>query len=529
VTLAAKHPVLTCFLGDIFEPCSADIGGALQKDMSVFDQQIWELFNGQDATLSAAAGVGNRQYCSRSPAALSSLLFAWNDTQAGSDTGLKAEEVVHKQFSYDTRKYEKKMKDRQEKEAAALASGQAKASSKRSLGPPPVFNRPQMSATFSAMVKDLPMVYAEENVRHLYRSFLLGPNVEVFVLDNRNGYMGKEQIRWLKDGLRKSSAVMKIVFTGKSFGLNLVNMAEEEPLGLEVSQSVEEGYVQGEAEEEEEGEEEEDKDKEEPAAVVTISSDAMGDDSKDKKEKEKMERKISSSRKRALEATQEEFDEYGISKSTLQHAVINTYRHMFPNGYEVPEPEVGDDFNDEDSDEIFRHDTEVSPLNSGRGELGEPDGEGEGWGTEEEADIESIQLLGGVLVVSASSAADSAVSSFSFNDAPPFGKAFCAEVSVGSAYCKPGQVCRAVSFKSVAVEKMLTMGRRDMFRASVHDTETMEPDAAEVLMQLENPLVSSLTVRSDGTVKVQLREYGTGRTLFRILFKPPEAKSNDDE
>ena len=147
VSIDAKHPVLTCFVGDLFDPIPADaVDNAAQE-------QIWNLFSGQDATLSAAAGVGPRQYCSRSPATMSSLFLAWNDSQPGSATDLKAEEVVHKQFSYDMRRYEKKLKEKQDKADKEASGGQGAKSSKRAVAPPPVFHRPDMSTTFRAIVK----------------------------------------------------------------------------------------------------------------------------------------------------------------------------------------------------------------------------------------------------------------------------------------------------------------------------------------------------------------------------------------
>ena len=147
VSIDAKHPVLTFFVGDLFDHIPVRDTG-----MSAAEQ-IWNLFSGQDATLSAAAGVGPRQYCSRSPATMSSLFLAWNDSQPRSATDLKAEEVVHKQFSYDMRRYEKKLKEKQDKADKEASGGQGAKSSKRAVAPPPVFHRPEMTTSFRAIVK----------------------------------------------------------------------------------------------------------------------------------------------------------------------------------------------------------------------------------------------------------------------------------------------------------------------------------------------------------------------------------------
>ena len=58
----------------------------------------------------------------------------------------------------------------------------------------------------------------DEETRKLYKSVLLGPHVELLVLDTRRGYLGKNQGKWLKGRLINSTATWKVVLSGTSFG-----------------------------------------------------------------------------------------------------------------------------------------------------------------------------------------------------------------------------------------------------------------------------------------------------------------------
>jgi hypothetical protein len=87
-----------------------------------------------------------------------SLVMAWNDSQIGAETGFKAEEVVYKQYCYALKKYEKRLKDRQEKERKEMnrvsADGTPAMPKKRpALVPPANMVRPPMSASFSTLIK----------------------------------------------------------------------------------------------------------------------------------------------------------------------------------------------------------------------------------------------------------------------------------------------------------------------------------------------------------------------------------------
>jgi hypothetical protein len=135
------RPMFSVVLGDIFDATSSQST----------DAQLWQLFR-QDPIFAAFCNEKDRN----SMLTMSSMLCAWNDSQKGSDTGLKAEEIVHKQWSYDTRKYEKRQKEKLEKEkkeAFEQKAGGPSPSRKRSVAPPPALNRPAMSLAFSKLAK----------------------------------------------------------------------------------------------------------------------------------------------------------------------------------------------------------------------------------------------------------------------------------------------------------------------------------------------------------------------------------------
>lgn len=46
--------------------------------------------------------------------------------------------------------------------------------------------------------------------RFLYRSLMVGPTVELFILDCRDGYLGTQQAAWLKESLERSVATWKV-------------------------------------------------------------------------------------------------------------------------------------------------------------------------------------------------------------------------------------------------------------------------------------------------------------------------------
>lgn len=144
-----SHPIYTCYVGDILTPSFSHLSSfsSSSSQSSSLSSTIWSVFN-EDILLSSTTGHFSELHNSSSPLSMGSMFLAWNDNNNASDTNLKAEEVIYKQWSYDNRKYEKKLKERNEKEKAEPGKH-----SKRPLGPPPTLTRPPMTPSFNTIVK----------------------------------------------------------------------------------------------------------------------------------------------------------------------------------------------------------------------------------------------------------------------------------------------------------------------------------------------------------------------------------------
>ena len=163
-TETTSRPFFSVIVGDIFDNrgnTGGSVGGKCDGGFcppQPVDTQLWQLFRHDPLFFPmSATSETNSVLC------MSSMLCAWNDSQMGSDTGLKAEEIVHKQWNYDTRKFEKRQKEKLEKEKKEAfeqkgGGGGAGGSSttpakKRPAVPPPVLSRPAMSTAFGLLAK----------------------------------------------------------------------------------------------------------------------------------------------------------------------------------------------------------------------------------------------------------------------------------------------------------------------------------------------------------------------------------------
>ena len=138
------------------------------------------------------------------------LFLGWNDSRLGSDVDVRSEEVTHKQYLHDMKKYNKKYN--------------SKKGSHKNPPPVPVHNRPKISRSLENLVQVFPTKYAEDGpIRSMHKVTKVGPEVEIFELDARGNYLPKSQIKWLKEALSASSAQWKIVLTGVpvSLGWNI--------------------------------------------------------------------------------------------------------------------------------------------------------------------------------------------------------------------------------------------------------------------------------------------------------------------
>ena len=63
----------------------------------------------------------------------------------------------------------------------------------------------------------------EPAIRQLYSTTMVGPYVQLFVLDYRRGYLGKDQVTWLTEALTNSTARFKIILSGTPFGMSAID------------------------------------------------------------------------------------------------------------------------------------------------------------------------------------------------------------------------------------------------------------------------------------------------------------------
>ena len=181
-------PMLTCLVGD---PVAAPEGAVAIEEES-YKVDLWRLHTKHPVLNNPSSLLRN-----------TSLYFAWNDSRFGSDVDIRAEEVAYKRYTHDLKKHTKK-----------YGSGGKKANSKAP--PPPVLSRPQISSSLVSLTSAFPLHYNADGsaTRSLYRSVMLGPFIELILLDLRNGYMCKEQAKWLKETVGNSSAMWKIIVSG---------------------------------------------------------------------------------------------------------------------------------------------------------------------------------------------------------------------------------------------------------------------------------------------------------------------------
>lgn len=326
-------------------------------------------------------------------------------------------------------------------------------------------------------------------MRHLYRSFPLSQDAEAFVLDSRNGYLGKDQVRWLKDSIRKSSAAIKIIFSGKTFGYHLVDHltsavqdqvtddTEIDAAGDNINSDLQDGVVEG---------------KEELTVTLsdrqenaTDSTTPLGDStvvspsSAAQQGKQNNVKKVSSSRQRALEATKEEFDDDGLSKSSLAHVVVSTHRKLYPL------TEKHEDYSNEEGEGI--------------------DLEEEDTGTRLDS---KLVLSGGILIVSSADTEESFAATYNFgrtSDEVQAEDFFCLEVGLGRAgNGGEPQVCEEKPALT-AEEVLVSKGRKVLYRSS-SDLDVMDDNV--------NSMSCSIVVKENGVLNVAMKRVDSGVIAF---------------
>jgi hypothetical protein len=136
---------------------------------------------------------------------------------------LMSEELAYKEHLHALKKYKKKYggKDDKKKKGQKDKSKESETAASAAAGPPPpppTLSRPEPTSAFSALVDYFPVDPREGATRHFYRVIELGRYIQLFVLDLREGDMGKAQAKWLKDQLEGSGHAWKIVLCGVPLG-----------------------------------------------------------------------------------------------------------------------------------------------------------------------------------------------------------------------------------------------------------------------------------------------------------------------
>lgn len=207
------HCFLNCILGDPLTPpnpnayCNPNLRTVLHRPHNTYRSQIFDFYR-KSPLLSSSTSITRH----------SSLVLGWNDSRQGSDADLRKEETQYKQFAHEMKKYEKKYPPPRKGKQAAGAGD-------RPL--PPIFDRPLPSRSFHGFSEGFPVLAVEDATVHMYRSFMLGQDVQVFVLDVRNGYLGKHQAKWVRDGIERSEALWKVVLYGTPFGVRVVESSRK--------------------------------------------------------------------------------------------------------------------------------------------------------------------------------------------------------------------------------------------------------------------------------------------------------------
>ncbi len=200
--LHGEEYLLSCLLGDVFPATLTDDSHASRSDEAV------RFFSTGSASFLSPRSAVRRSFC----------LIGWNDTRAGSVMDLMSEELAYKQHLHDVKKHRKKY-DLALPGASREKKGRKDDERKGPPPPPPVLSRPEATLSFSSLSTFFPVIASEEVTRHCYRMLQVGPLVQVYVLDLREGVMGKAQARWLQDTLDATDAVWKIILAGAPLGL----------------------------------------------------------------------------------------------------------------------------------------------------------------------------------------------------------------------------------------------------------------------------------------------------------------------
>jgi len=197
--------VIGCILGEIFD----------SNRLETFDSYWPQLYDiNRRCGLDGLKVLHDNSIISNPLLENYSIVVGWCDTRSSSDSELRAEERIYKQFEHDSKKWMKKYGGKKKASSSSKDKGKDK-----DAPPQPVLQRSEISPSLYAISKAFPVSMTESSTRNLCRIQSVGPHVQLFILDSRLGYIGRQQAKWLKENLSNSSAMWKIVISGVSVGL----------------------------------------------------------------------------------------------------------------------------------------------------------------------------------------------------------------------------------------------------------------------------------------------------------------------
>mmetsp|Transcript_26911 Transcript_26911/g.36960 ORF Transcript_26911/g.36960 Transcript_26911/m.36960 type:complete len:1010 (-) Transcript_26911:94-3123(-) len=241
----SNEPTVCCVLGDVFTPLlnNSSTNNATNSNAISNGSYLQWL----DKLYRSSGMLGDKHGLLRNCAAY----FAWSDRGSDGLATLRLEEEAFKIFKRDLKRFQKK-------NAASGGAGGSNKQKGRPVGSAPVLRRPPTAVplqllhqccpapeleTFvpaAALVLENPADAAASAVsianntkacRMLYRSVMLGPDLQLIVLDVRGcaaplspklgTYLGAEQAAWLFNTLENSPALWKVISVGQAVGLSL--------------------------------------------------------------------------------------------------------------------------------------------------------------------------------------------------------------------------------------------------------------------------------------------------------------------
>lgn len=249
-----QTPVYSCLIGDVFS--SSIIAAEESSSLGVYGTLMDSLFK-----LSVQSGV----FCNTlSIFRKTAFLLGWNDGSVGAKSGLRAEEVLYKQYAHDLRRHQRKYK--LDKKGNPLSKEVGNPASQAAIPPAPVLMRPPLSSSLETLLNSFGVQLRDDpsaSARLMYRRIMLGSICELIVLDSRNGYLGQEQSKWLTATLEASTSPWKIIISGCPLGMRaavpfteyeIVNKITDTMNIIDETRNAADGFVE-EATEQEEDEE----------------------------------------------------------------------------------------------------------------------------------------------------------------------------------------------------------------------------------------------------------------------------------